>query len=968
MNQLLDRRRENLLVERAGRNRAGAAAFVIAAVIFGRASLLFVGLDSSAAEPAPAARRAAHWAFKTPVRPALPGVKDKAWPRTALDRFILARLEKEGLQPSTEADKITLLRRVHFDLTGLPPTISETDAFLKDTSPEAYPRLVERLLDSPHYGERWGRHWLDAARYADSNGYEKDRAREMWHYRDWVMAAFQRDLPYDQFILEQIAGDLLPGATQDQIIATGFLRNSMINEEGAIDPEQFRMDAMFDRMDALGKSVLGLTIQCAQCHDHKYDPLTQEEYYRLFAFINNADELTAPIYSAEKLAERDRVLRQTTELEAGLQRDHADWAGRMAAWEETARGNQPEWIVLDPYEYGAPDGLSKLQRQNDKSLLAGGHPFTGGTWFVKAKTVLTNIAAVRLETLANANLPMHGPGRSGNGLFALQEFSLQAAPLSGTNFAKVTFAGASADFEQPQQPAGEIEKGKEFTGPVKFAIDDNPKTFWTIDAGPGRRNTDRKAVFQAATNFGFAGGTELRFDLACRDEVACFRLSITTATNAAADPMPKAVGDIINLPRGQRSPAQTAAVFSYWRTTVPEFADANARIAGLWKDYPEPSGTALTLAHRREPRNAAVLTRGDWLKPGQPVTPGMPAFLHRPPAGAGDSRVALGRWLVDKQSPTTARVLVNRVWQTYFGTGLVGTSEDFGLQADLPSHPDLLDWLACEFMVPSEAVGAEGQSTQPPAPWSIKHLHRLILLSATYRQNSKVTPGLYDRDPNNRLLARGPRFRVEGEIVRDVALAASGLLRTNVGGPSLYTPAPAFLFVPPSSYVEFPWKDVTGPDRYRRALYTFRRRSTPYPMLQTFDTPNGDVSCVRRARSNSPLQALTSLNETLFIECAQGLARRMAVEGGTTDAERAVYAFRCVLSRPPTAREQQEMGGLIERQRRHIGEGWVSAGQLAAVTNPMPADLPKDTTPTQLAAYTVLSRVLLNLDEAITKE
>jgi hypothetical protein len=965
MNQLRDQRRGCFVADRLRQNTLSAVAFTGATVLLALSSFVSGTFDSRAAD---SAKRADHWAFKAPVRPESPSVKDKAWPRTAIDAFILARLEKEGLKPSPEADKITLLRRLHFDLTGLPPTISETDAFLQDTSPDAYAKLVERLLNSPHYGERWGRHWLDAARYADSNGYEKDRAREMWHYRDWVIGSFQRDLPYNQFILEQVAGDLLPGASQDQIIATGFFRNSMINEEGAIDPEQFRMDAMFDRMDALGKGVLGLTIQCAQCHNHKYDPLTQEEYYRLFAFLNNADELTAPIYFETELAQRERVLREIRELESELQRQHPDWAKRMAAWEETVRGDQPEWIVLDPYEYGAPDGLSKLQRQNDKSLLAGGHPFTGGTWFVKARTMLTNIAAVRLETLVNANLPMHGPGRSANGLFALQEFRLQAAPSAATNFAKVAFSTASADFEQPQQPPGEMEKEKDFFGPVKFAIDDNPKTFWAIDAGPGRRNTDRKAVFQTATNFGFPGGTELRFDLACRDEVACFRLSLTTATNPVADPLPKNVRDIIDVPRERRSPDQTAAVFSYWRTLVPEFAEANARIAALWKDYPEPNGTALTLAARPEPRNAAVLNRGDWLKPGKSVTPGVPAFLHALPANAGDSRLALGRWLVDKKSPTTARVFVNRVWQAYFGTGLVGTPEDFGMQADTPSHRELLDWLACEFMEPTNVVGDEGQTARPLVPWSVKHLHRLVVLSATYRQSSKFTPELQARDPYNRLLARGPRVRVEGEIVRDVALAASGLLETNVGGPSVYTPAPAFLFTPPSSYVSFPWKDATGPDRYRRALYTFRRRSTPYPMLQTFDTPNGDVSCVRRARSNSPLQALTSLNETLFIECAQALARRMATEGGASDAERVGYAFRCVLSRPPTAREQQEMLGLIDRQRRHISEGWVSANQLATGTNAVPADLPKSTTPTQLAAYTVLSRVLLNLDEAITKE
>jgi len=911
----------------------------------------------------------AHWAFRAPVRPPLPQVARANWPRTPLDHFVLARLEKEGLAPAPEADRVTLLRRLSLDVVGLPPSLAEVDAFVADTSTNAWERQVERLLASPHYGERWARYWLDAARYADSNGYEKDRAREMWHYRDWVVQAFNADQPYDRFILEQVAGDLLPNATQDQIVATGFFRNSMFNEEGAIDPEQFRMEAMFDRMDCLGKAVLGLTIQCAQCHDHKYDPLTQEEYYRLFAFLNDVDEWTAPFYGQAALTKLERVRRQLQEAESELQRAHSDWAQRLADWEESVRHEPAEWVQPEWLEYGDPGGLSKLQRQRDQSLLAGGHRFSGGTWRVIARTTLTNIHAVRLEALANANLPMFGPGRSGNGMFALREFTLRVAPLTLTpsNQVKIKFTKATADYEQASTPPGNPGKAVERYGPVEFAIDGDEKSSWTIDAGPGRRNVDRKAVFQAATNFGFAGGTELVFSLSCHDEIACFRISLTTATNAVADALPRVVREALKLPRPQRTPEQNAAVFSYWRSTVPEFQEVNARIEQLWKEYPEASGSTLALHARRERRETAVLKRGDWLKPTQPVTPGVPAFLHpmTEQGSGGASRLALARWLVDPRSPTTARVFVNRVWQAYFGSGLVSTPEDFGNQADTPSHPELLDWLACEFMEPHyQSCTCDA----PPEAWSIKQLHRLLANSATYRQSSQVSPGLHSRDAFNRLLARGPRFRVEGEVVRDIALAASGLLNPKIGGPSLYSPAPAFLFVPPTSYDTFPWKDVEGADRYRRALYTFRRRSTPYPMLQNFDTPNGDAACVRRVRSNTPLQALTTLNEPLFVECARALARIILQNGGSNEIARVQYGFRRVTARFPTEREQAELLALLRRQQDYLGEGWANPRELATGTDAVPTELPPGSTPTQLAAYTVLSRVLLNLDETITKE
>ncbi len=911
----------------------------------------------------------AEWAFKAPVKPKLPRVQDKKWARTPIDNFVLAKLEKENLKPSSEAEKITLLRRLSLDLIGLPPTIAGVDAFLADKSKDAYAKQVERLLDSPHYGERWGRHWLDAARYADSDGYEKDMSRQVYFYRDYVINAFNRDLPYDQFIIEQLAGDTLPKATQDQIVATGFLRNSMINQEGAIDPEQFRMDAMFDRMDAIGKAVLGLTIQCTQCHNHKYDPLTQEEYYRMFAFINSDHEARPAVYTPDEQRKIGGIHRGIAEVELDLKRRMPGWEKRMAAWEQEVARSQPEWIVLHGLDQEG-DKSQRYQSLKDGSLLAEGYAPTKFTQWFRITNNLSGVTAFRLELLTDPNLPFGGPGRSFTGTCALSEFSVEATDTQQPkNKVNVKWAGASADINPAEQllAANFYDKStnNRATGPIAFAIDGKGDTAWGIDAGPGRRNQERKAVFVAEKPVGFAGGTAWRIGLQqnhggwnsddhMNNNLGRFRLSVTTNTGPiTADPLPKKVRDLLtSVPREKRTSAQTAMIFNSWRTTVPEWREANAKIDALLNDWPA-GVTALTLLTRDEMRDTRVLKRGDWLKPTKAVVPGVPAALHALPKNAPLTRLTFARWLVDKKSPTTARVFVNRIWQEYFGTGLVSTSEDFGTQSEPPSHPELLDWLATEFM---------------DHGWSIKHVHRLIVNSATYRQDSKVTPEAYAKDPFNRLLARGPRFRVEGEIVRDIALAASGLLNEKVGGRSVMPPAPAFLFQPPASYAPFPWKDEEGLEKYRRGLYTFRRRSTPYPALQTFDVPNADQSCVRRLRSNSPLQALVSLNEPIFVECAQSLARKTLAEGGATDADRITYAFRRALSRPPSGDEQRALLALLEKQRQRLATGALNANEIATGASEVPQNLPAGVTATQLAAYTVVSRVLLNLDETITKE
>ncbi len=853
-----------------------------------------------------------HWAFKPPVKPKVPGVKNQH----PIDAFIQDRLAQEGMKPSPRAAPEKLVRRLYLDLVGLPPPV--------EAATKSYDSLVEELLQSPHYGERWGRHWLDAAHYADSNGYEKDPMRFIWFYRDWVINAFNRDLPYDQFIIQQIAGDQLPKATQDQIVATGFLRNSMINEEGGVDPEQFRMEAMFDRMDTIGKSILGLTIGCTQCHNHKYDPISQEEYYQMFAFLNNDNEPWRVVYTSSEQMQRAQILQRIHDLEAKLKHDHPDWQQRMAAWQKSLKP-QPRWTTLQFED--DPSGGEKALRQPDGSILAQGYaPTKSEVKFLVKTDKPIKMASFRLELINDPNLPAYGPGRSQKGTAALTEFNatvtLNGKPTS------LKFIRATADFGEPENTPipgfakdQDASKDKRVTGPVSYAIDGKPETAWGIDAGPGRRNVPRNAVFVLEKPIEVTSESALTIGLSMKHggwnsddlqtmNLGRYRISASESAEAEADPL-----------YGKKD------LFAVFRSTVPEWKSLHDEIETLWKQHPEGT-TTLVLDAREQPRMTSLLKRGDFLKPGDRVQAGVPAVLNPLPKNADGSRLTFAKWLVSRDSPTTARAFVNRVWQSYFGTGLVETPEDFGTQGAKPSHPELLDWLACEFMEHG---------------WSIKHLHRLIVTSQTYQQDSRVTSELLEKDPYNRLLARGPRFRVEGEIVRDIQLAVSGLLNTEVGGRGVMPPAPEYLFQKPVSYAPFPWKVEEGAQKYRRSVYVFRRRSTPYPFLSTFDVPNGEASCIKRARSNTPLQALMTLNETLSLEAAEHLARRMT-EAGQGDEKAAItHGFHLCTGRQPTTKEAGILLKLLKQQQ---------ASAKGETIDPM----------------TVVARTLLNLDETITKE
>ncbi len=933
-----------------------------------------------------------HWAFSAPEKISPPELTNS---NNAIDRFVFAQLAREGLKPAPEARTETLIRRVALDITGIPPTPRETELFAADYSKRgtaAYVELVDKMLASERYAEKWARWWLDAARYADSDGYEKDLPREQWTWRDWVIRSLQEDKPYDQFIVEQIAGDLLARElppysekAQNLRVATGFLRNGMVNEEGAIINEQYRLEGMFDRMDVIGRGILGLTFQCAQCHTHKFDPLTHEEYYKTFAFVNDTYESTSWVYSRDQLRKIEGIHKAIAEKEEEIKKRFPDWEERLHAWEKEIATKKVEWTYIDAIENDWIGGLAHPEKQKDKSILTLGFRPTVGELWVSAMIAQTNVTGLRLEALTHGDLPYNGPGRSAKGTFAVSDLYLEAAPIStigaNTNHAaeiksgleKIPLTNAVADIEAADQllaaPFARKDE-KRRVGPAAFLIDGKDETAWTTDIGAGRRNEDAQVVMKFATNGWTATeGTFLKLWLKFRhggddghgrdnNFLGRFRLALTTAEDPYADPVPANVRAALEIATEKRSAQQRALIFKAWRDSVSELADLNEQIAALWKDYPEGE-SVLSIAQRDQEwhRETPIYERGNWQKPTRTVTPGVPRFLHALPKDSASDRVAFARWLVDAKSPTSARVVVNRVWQSIFGLGLVETPEDFGIRSPLPTHPELLDSLAVNFM---EGSTPGGESK----PWSLKNLVRTIVLSATYRQDSRVPELILERDPQNKLLARGPRFRVDAEQVRDIALSSSGLLHEKLGGRSFYPPVPESMFA--LNFVRIDWSPAPAPERYRRSLYLFRRRSMPDPVMGSFDAPNGDFACVRRVLSNTPLAALAALNEPVFVEAAQALALRTLREASGSDHDRAAVAFKLCTGRAPRPVEIEAILELLRSREARIADGWVPAREVSVGDRPLP-ELPAGTNPRQLAAWTIVSRVLLNLDETLTK-
>jgi hypothetical protein len=916
---------------------------------------------------------AGHWAFEEPRK-----VNPKAEarnPKAPLDEFILERLAKENLKPSPPAAPETLCRRLHLDLIGLPPAPAEVDAFVGLAKSKglnaAVAEKVDALMKDRRFGEKWARQWLDVARYADSNGFEKDLPREQWIWREWVIDALNRDLPYDQFIVEQIAGDLLPNATQQQVIATGFLRNGMLNEEGAIIPEEWRMEGMFDRMDVSGSGILGLSLKCAQCHSHKFDPITQTEYYGIFAFLNNTYEAKSWVHTKEGMAAISKLKSEAARIESRLKKDHPTWEKQIADWEaaEMKRWQATTWTVVHPEDTHSSSELNHPTVLPDDSVLTLGHPTSRGDLHFYAEPKMEKVTGVRLEVLKHGDLPMGGPGRSYKGSWALTELIIEAKKPGSETWERLKLKNATADFSEPaaglepEWHSKAFDPEKRLRGPVSFMADGDPLTAWRADRGAGRRNTESIAVAQFEQPVTLPAGARLKVALLLEHggdssdyrvtQIGRFRVAFTQAADPKVASVPYAAILAMQVPVAQRTTEQKQAILDAWRIATPAMQTYTAQIDKQWQAYPDPLTTVMHLAERSttDTRTTHRLDRGVWSQGKEEVKPHAIAALHPLPVDARADRLTFARWLVDQRSPLTARVAVNRLWQAVFGIGIVETAEDFGTRSPEPSHRELLDWLAVDFMEHG---------------WSQKHLLRTLLTSTTYQQSSKATPALLERDPKNRLLARGPRFRADAEVLRDIALSVSGLLSDKFGGPSVFPPIPQSVL----DYNYFKpdyWKPAEDSSRYSRALYVFRKRSMPDPTMIAFDAPTGDTACTRRPRSNSPLAALTAMNEPVFVEAAQALALRVLREGGADDASRITHAFRICTSRAPSEKERVELQKLLQSRRDRLKKGELKAADLAFSSYTKPSDIPADATPNEIAAWSIVSRVLLNLDETITK-
>jgi hypothetical protein len=897
-----------------------------------------------------------HWAFVLPVKPDVGLDPDDPLAQNPIDVLVGQELSANGLSPSDQTDPYTLVRRLYLDLIGLPPTRREAFAFAKsysESTPAAqvqmYRDLVDQLLASPRYGERWARPWLDLARYADTNGYEKDRPRSVWPYRDWVIRSLNQDMPYDQFSVEQLAGDMLPGATEQQKLATGFHRNTMLNEEGGIDPLEFRYHALVDRVATTGIVWMGLTTGCAQCHTHKYDPITHTDFFSMLAFFNNADEIDLTL--SDKQVEKNRL-----EAESKIQAvndelvkkfDVADskTKSNFENWKKDTAESLTKWKSVRPSTLDS--NLAVLEVMEDDSVFASGDSTKRDVYTLSfSPAVLLNggftdskIHALRIDAMPDERLPAGGPGRSfyegDRGEFFLSELT---ATVDGE---AVTFASGSIDSVDGTQVTEELNKKRALE-----TVDGNGSSGWS-----SKLNAPRHLVLNFETPID--SNSELKIELLFeRHFVAAlgrFKFSFSDDADAKATQLPFELETVFREQATNWDAKQAGLAKVHYMLQLKDHSDALAELALLKEKVPRRP-QSLVMQERKNPTSRKTFRhhRGEYQSPREEVQPAIPE-LFRANEEAGENeirdRLELAKWLVSENNPLAARLVVNRSWRQFFGRGLVDTDGDFGTQSPTPTHPELLDYLACQFVENG---------------YSMKKLHRSIVTSQTYQQSSAATEELLSKDPNNLLLGRGPRFRVDGETVRDIMLRSSGLLSEKMFGPGVKPPQPNS--VTALAYGNPKWEPASGEDRYRRSVYTFAKRTTPFAAFTVFDSPSGENCTAKRNRSNTPLQALTLLNDEMFLEMARAIAVK-SESNAESFSDSIEFIFESVLTRPMNSGEKEVLGAFYESQLQRLEKDELNAKQILAMT-----DANHDGDLNKRAALTLVARAIMNLDEAITKQ
>lgn len=896
-----------------------------------------------------------HWAYQRPVRPKLPTGGFVAGSRNAIDTFVLQHLTTVGVQPSPPANSTTLIRRLWLDVVGLPPSLEAVERFVTDPSPDAPDRAVDRLLASPHYGERWGRNWLDLARYADSDGYTLDSPRPWaWRWRDWVINAFNSDMPFDQFTIEQLGGDLLPDASIEQHVATGFHRNTLRNAEGGVDKEEYRIRAVVDRANTTGTVWLATTIGCCQCHDHMYDPLSQREYYEFFAFFNNDDDVLIAANQPLQEEQYQRALSQldpeefeniTSRLQAAIDERVLEIPRVLQEWESARTPVERQWTALTPKTYGATGSRTQMEILEDGSMLIGGPNTFFNNFSLSFETTLEGLTGLRLEVLPHETQPEAGPGRDDRGDFFLSELRVATRPLGDLNASDepAVISAAYADFEK---------SGNQ----IAHVLDGDTETGWSIGTETGRHHT---AMFVFEKPLGGARGSTIILGLDHQGyTIGRFRLLVTNEVPLGSElssqfskglseeeALPQPIAALLAQPVGQRNAGEQQQLQDFFATIDPPLRELRRQLLQHNRNRPQPPNTqARTLAARGD-RKTFLHVRGDFRRPGEEVTPGTPAILPTLfSEGAISNRLELARWIVDVENPLTRRVFSNRIWQRLFGRALVRTPDDFGTMGETATHPELLDFLACE-------VSRLG--------WSRKMILRQIVASNTYRQSSSVREELVTKDPDNLLLARQNRYRLEGEVIRDGGLTVSGLLTRQIGGPSIHPPLPGK--VGDIGFANLvPWQVSAGAAQYRRGIYIFSQRTVPYPMLNLFDVPDMTVTCTRREVSNTPLHALFLLNDPVFTEFARDFARRLLQEPGDVST-RMRRGYQMTTARRPSPDQLQALREFYTKVRNHFEAFPAAAREFAGAAESSAGTV-------EHATWTAVCRALLNTDQFLTRE